>query len=123
MMNLINLIYQKLEDVNKLKNHTKEILSLSPKIDDEKISNMIEEREKYINSINGINLEIKKYSISNDNKKEINELNKQITESIKEIIIMDKEIRKLINVELLDVKGRLNQPQNNLNTFNIKAWW
>lgn len=122
---MINLLKQKHETVNLLKKYTEEILALSPKLDDEKISNMIEERQEYIDSISIIDLQINELLTldenNNLNTEEINQLNKSIKESVKEIIQMDKVIRKAINTELIDVKIKLNQPQTKFNSLNIKA--
>ncbi len=122
---MINLVKQKLEKVKLLRKYTEEILALSPKLDDEKISNMIEERQEYLDSISIIDLQINELLTldenNNLNTEEINQLNKSIKESVKEIIQMDKVIRKAINTELKDVKIKLNQPQTKFSSLNIKA--
>lgn len=121
---MIELFRKKLELVNDLKIYTNEIMLLSTKTDDKKISFMIEERQKYIETINIINHKIDKCLLSNvDDLKQVNEINNlkvSIRESIKEIINMDKEIRKNVSDELKIVKSKLNQPETKSKLVNIK---
>jgi len=120
---MVNLIRDKLEAVNKLKDFTIEILHTSPK-DDDRISSMIEKRQKYMDSINLINEEIENHSKYNSDKyletEEIKMLNNEIKSSIQEIINLDKEIRKNISYELKNIKTKLNQPETSFRSVNIK---
>jgi len=122
---MINLLKKKLEAVDDLKNFSMEIMSLSAKNDGEKISNMIVGRQIYIEKINSINDEIAKCSLSNEeyiNQADvIKSLKVNIRESIKEIINIDKVIRKNVNVELMDVKSKLNHPETTSKVLNIKC--
>lgn len=122
---MINLLKKKLEAVDDLKNFSMEIVSLSAKNDDEKISSMIVERQIYIETINSINYEIEKLLLSNeDNSNEADEIKSLkvcIRESVNEIINIDKAIRKNVNAELIVVKSKLNHPETTSKLLNIKC--
>lgn len=121
---MLNLFKKKLYKLQILKNYTKEILSLSVKYDDEKISSMITERQRFMDDIDLINDEIDKYIDANkDSYVETNEIaavRSQIKEIIQEIIKMDKIIRKGVNDELISVKAHLNRHETSSNTLNMK---
>lgn len=121
---MINLLNQKLEAVINLKNYTKGIASLSPKIEEEKINTLINERVKYFEEINKLNHEISSKSKEHNynETEEIKIIKGKIRNIIKEITLLDNEIRKNINSEIKDVKDKLNQPNPNINSklINIK---
>lgn len=121
---MINLLNEKLEAVLKLKDYTKDIARLSPKIEDEKINSLIDGRKKYFEIINEINERIISKSKEENFKEteEIKILNERIKAEIKQIMLLDNEIRKNINREMKEIKDKLNQP-NTTNTqgLNIKA--
>lgn len=117
-----SLLIEKLAAIEKLKSYTAEIILLSPKSDSETISQMIEDRRKYIDEINNINNEIEAFIKENSfqETKEIKNLKNDIKEGISSIIEMDKDIRKHINEELKSLKDKLNQPEAPSKIFNIK---
>jgi|GEM_PF-468541 len=121
---MINLLKRKLDAVDNLKNFTREIMLLSAKTDDKKISSMIAVRQKDIDDINLIDVEIDEYLKFNKDSyietDDIKTIKTNIRESVKEIISMDKEIRKNINVELKEVKDKLNQPQQKSRLINMR---
>jgi len=121
---MVNLFKEKLTAVDNLKNFTREIMLLSAKTDDRTISSMITQRQKNIDDVNLIDVEIDKCLKSNEDSyietDEIETIKTSIRESIKEIINMDKEIRKNINVELKNVKDKLNQPQPKSRLINMQ---
>jgi ElaB/YqjD/DUF883 family membrane-anchored ribosome-binding protein len=121
---MINLLNQKLEAVIRLKDYTKEIAGLSPKIEDERINSLINERLKYFDEINKLNNEISSKSKKDSciETEEIKNIREKIKKIIQETIIFDNEIRKNINSEIKDVKDKLNQPNPNINSklINIK---
>ena len=121
---MINLLKRKIDAVDNLKNFTREIMLLSAKTDDKKISSMIAVRQKDIDDINLIDVEIDEYLKFNKDSyietDDIKTIKTNIRESVKEIISMDKEIRKNINVELKEVKDKLNQPQQKSRLINMR---
>lgn len=120
---MINLLQEKLEAAQNLRNSTKEILLLSPKINFIEINNMIENRQKYEESLNLINEKIDKLKSTGSYSEDsliIKDMKESITESIKQTIAMDKEIRKKINSELIETKENFNQPKKTLK-LNLKA--
>lgn len=117
-----SLLIDKLAAVEKIKSYTAEIILLSPKTDSEAISQMIEDRQKYIDEINNINNKIEAFIQGNScqETKEIKSLKNNIKECILSIIEMDKDLRKNINEELKSLKDKLNQPEAYSKIFNIK---
>lgn len=122
---MVELVRKKLEAVKELRSFTLEILGTSPRIDEEKLSRMIDERQKYMDYVTSINAEIELHMKTNppdsEEEGEIKELNSQIRELFKEMVSLDKEIRKNITDELKVVKEQLNQPRQSPGTVNIKA--
>ncbi len=121
---MINLLQEKLEEVEKLRNYTKQILSLSFKTDFEKINVMIKNRQKYESIIYSIDEEIKKFNSESDEKFNENSmiterLKNDIRESVNQTIIMDKEIRNKLNNELKSMKEIMNEPEKT-SKLNIK---
>ena len=121
---MLNLLNKKLDTLKTLKNYTKEILSLSAKFDDEKISIMIAERQKFMDDIDLINVEIDKYIDANKDSyfetDDIKAVKREIKEIIQEIMNMDKMIRKGVNDELISVKAQLNKPEMSSKSLNVK---
>ena len=120
---MIKLLQAKLEAADNLKNYTKEILSLSPKIDFIELNRMIEYRQKYEEVINLINEKVDKLKSTESYCGDsiiIKDIKDEIAESIKQTIAMDKEIRNKINIELKETKENLNQPEKALK-INLKA--
>lgn len=120
---MINLLQEKLEEVEKLKTHTKKILSLSSKTDFEKINVMIENRQKYMKNIDLINDKIEKNKQEqgySDDSLITKKIKDDIRESIEQIIEMDAKIRKNTNEELSSTKELLNQPIY-IPKLNLKA--
>lgn len=121
---MINLLQEKLEEVEKLRNYTKQILSLSFKTDFEKINVMIKNRQKYESIIYSIDEKIKKFNLESDEKFNENSmitdrLKNDIRESVNQTIIMDKEIRNKLNNELKSMKEIMNEPEKT-SKLNIK---
>lgn len=119
---MINLLNQKLEAILNLKQYTKEIISLSSKIDDEKINSLIDGRVEYFEKINEINDEIS-LKVKEDNYFETEEMkiiNEKIKAELNEIILLDNKLRKNINAEIKNIKDKLNQPKTNSKLINIK---
>ncbi len=118
------LLRKKLEAVVELRNFTIEISKLSPKTDYEKISSMIDGRQKHIEKINAFSEEISKkeglYSKFGEADK-FSSLKKEIREVFKETAETDNLIRKNLNEELKNVKNILNQPEEPTRLINIKA--
>lgn len=114
----------KLEAAWQFRNITKEIISLSLKTEYQKVNLLIEERQQYIEKINGINEEIEKAEELSKNftePDEIKRLKNEIREVFREIAEMDNLIRKNINSELKNLKGILSQPETRTKLVNIKA--
>jgi hypothetical protein len=121
---MINLLQEKLEEVEKLRNYTKQILSLSFKTDFEKINIMINNRQKYELIIYSIDEKIKKFNSEsyekfNENSMITDSLKNDIRESVNQTIIMDKEIRNKLNNELKSMKEIMNEPEKT-SKLNIK---
>jgi hypothetical protein len=121
---MINLLQEKLEEVEKLRNYTKQILSLSFKTDFEKINIMINNRQKYELIIYSIDEKIKKFNSEsnekfNENSMITDRLKNDIRESVNQTIIMDKEIRNKLNNELKSMKEIMNEPEKT-SKLNIK---
>lgn len=113
------LLKNKLEAANELRNFTKEIMDLSLKTEYDKVNFMIDQRLQFIEKINAINEKIKNCSF--EETCEIKEIKNEIRETFKEIADMDNLIRKNLNEELKDVKKNLNQPEVTTKLINIKA--
>lgn len=118
------LLRKKLEAVVELRSFTIEISKLSPKTDYEKISAMIDGRQRYIEKINALGEEISKkeelYSKVGEADK-FSSLKKEIRELFRETAETDNMIRKNLNEELKNVKTILNQPEESVRLINIKA--
>nr|WP_312577435.1 hypothetical protein [Sedimentibacter sp.] len=121
---MLELFQEKLEEVYNLKNYTQEVILLLQKKDDEEIKCMIERRQRYIDQINLIDIQIKKLDYNNEDylkeSYEIKEIQSEIKELIREIINMDKVIRKNINNELKRVKINTVQPDRTYKRVNLK---
>lgn len=120
---MINLLQEKLEEVENLRNYTKQILMLSTKKDFDRISSMIVSRQGYeeiLNLIDGKIEELKSTENYCEDSMIIRGIKEDIKVAVKQIIEMDKEIRKRINVELKGIKEDLNQPEKTLK-LNLKA--
>jgi len=120
---MINLLQEKLETAENLRNYTKQIMLLSTKKDFDKINSMIENRKNYEEVLNTIDEKIKNLKISEnfcEDSMIIRSLKNDIGKSIKQTIDLDKEIRKKINSEIKDIKENLNQPQKT-SKLNLKA--
>lgn len=113
---MINLLKEKLDQVIKLKSLTQETLDLSSKAEALDIYNMIEGRQKYMDNIDLIEQKIKdlestKKAFNKEDENKIANINKEIKEHIKQIVEIDKEIRKNLNLKLKNIKIKLNQPE------------
>ncbi len=121
---MIDLLKKKLNALQSLKNYTKDILTLSAKFDDEKISSMIAERQKFMDDIDLINVEIDKCIDANKDSyvetDEVRFVKHEIIETIRDIMNMDKVIRKGVNDELINVKNQLNHPETATKSLNVK---
>ncbi|WP_326910395.1 hypothetical protein [Sedimentibacter sp. MB31-C6] len=121
---MLNLWEKKLKAAEKLNKFTEEIISLSPKIEEDKISSMILDRQKLIEEIEVISSMIEDYLSSNEKFVETEEmklLKMKVQELIKDTIEKDKVIRTIINKKIKTVKDNLNQPKNSSKFVNIKA--
>ncbi|MBP1925715.1 hypothetical protein J2Z76_001576 [Sedimentibacter acidaminivorans] len=121
---MINLLQEKLEAIENLRNYTKQILSLSFKIDFNKINEMIQKRQKYKESIDLIDAkinELKSREIFSEDSKIIKDIKGDIEKSIQQVIEMDKEIRKKINEELIIIKQNNFQDNETSRVLNIKV--
>ena len=118
------LLKNKLAAAEEFKDITREILSLSPKSEYEKVSLLIEKRQQYITKINIMDEKINKAKKLAEVVKESDEakrLRNEIREIFKETADMDNLIRKKLNSELKNLKNILNQPETNIKLVNIKA--
>lgn len=116
------LLKEKLKAAQKLKIFTEEIMVLSLKTDYIKVNSMIDQRQQRIEKINNINEEIykKNNSIEKDIE-QIDSLKKEIREVFKDIVEIDKLMHNNITNELKIVKKKLNQPEELINSLNIKV--
>jgi len=120
---MINLLQEKLEEVENLRNYTKQILLLAPKKDFNKINSLIENRQEYEKIINSIDEKIEKLKCAEkfcEDSMILKSLIDDIRESIKQTIAMDKEIRKKLNDEIKNTNEDLNQPEKT-SKLNLKA--
>jgi len=120
---MINLLQEKLEAAENLRNYTKQILLLSTKKDFKEINSMIENRTKYKEIIDSVDEKIKKLKCDEDFCEDsviVKNLKDDIRKSINLTIDMDKKIRKNINDELKNTKEKLNQPEKSTK-LNLKV--
>lgn len=120
---MIKSLEEKLEAVDNLRSYTKEIVSLSPKTNFNEINSMIEHRQKYEEILSLINEKIENLKFTGNYCEDsliIKDIKEDITESIKQTIAMDKEIRRKINDELKNTREDLNKPEKTLK-LSIKA--
>ena len=117
------LLKIKLKAAKELKLLTKEIMELSLKTEYDKVNSMLGERQQFIEKINTINLRISeaKNNVNFIESKEIKTLNNEMKNVFSEIFETDNIIRKNINTELKDVKQKLNHPETQTNSLNLKA--
>ncbi len=115
------LLIEKLEAAKNLKDFTKELMTISTKTNYEKIDLMLDERQRLIEKINKIDLQIKELYKNNKETSEAKTIKKELKETFKEIYELDNIIRKNINYELKNVKRNLNQPDISSKSINIKA--
>lgn len=121
---MLELYKQKAEAVQKLKSFTREIMSLSVLADYEKIQTMLSDREKYFQNISAVDDKINSIKCKSGNPKEAEEINSiksKIRNSVREIINMDKIIRRNVSEELKDTEGKLNRNTDHPRLVNIKA--
>ena len=104
------LLKNKLGAAKEFMSITREILSLSPKAEYEKISLLIEKRQQYIEKINVIDEEINKVQEITESD-EVKRLKGEIREIFRETSNMDNFIRKNLNSE----------PETPTKLVNIKA--
>jgi len=112
------LLRNKLEAAEELKEFTEKIVNLSLKTEYDKADLMIEQRKQFIEKINSINEKVKE--CDSEESDEAKEIKKDIRKVFKEISDMDNQIRKNIKAELKDVKKNLNQPDKS-QSINIQA--
>jgi len=120
---MIDILQEKLETLKKLKNYTKEILLLSPKNDFLEINRMIENRKEYEKILNLVDVKLNELKSSGRYSEDsliIKDMKESIVEEVREVIKLDKEIRKKISFELKETKENLNQPEKTLK-LNVKA--
>jgi len=118
------LLNDKLEAVESLNNFTREIMELPLKVEYTKVNALIGERQKYIEKIEDIDIEINEYTKNRGKfieSEESKSLKRKIKILVTETIEMDKEIRNNVNDELKSVKASLNQPKSYSKLVNIKA--
>lgn len=116
------LLKEKLEAAITIRDFTKEIMSISLKLDYDKFNSKIDERQKHIENLDVINKKIiESTGLNFIESDEIKALKKQIREVIKEVEAMDNTIRKNLQSELSTLKTNLNQEQKTSKSLNIKA--
>ncbi len=115
------LLIEKIETAKELRSHTKKIISMPLKTEYLKVSEMIDERQSYIEKIDSINAELNELDKSFVETNEIKALKRELRQIFKEVSELDNLIRRNINDELKNVKKNLNQPETLSKSLNIKA--
>lgn len=115
------LLNTKLEQMMKIKQTTAKMLEMSAKLQDQEISKMMDDRQRLMDQVDDIDREISKLSLESSNTQMYESLKNKIKVVAKEIIEMDKVLRRSIARELKEVKTKLSQPEQLQGALNVKA--
>lgn len=121
---MYELLERKLKLVIELREMTEQMVNTNVRYEEDDLLMLTDKRKKLMDEIDILDCEVDK--AGDKDTKDIKKLKREIGDIIKQIIDMDKIVRKSVNVELDELRPKVKRPslnaQNDFSTkINIKA--